>query len=281
MTKSLYNPQFEHDSCGVGCITNFKGISSHSIVKDALTMLENMEHRGATGSDPDTGDGAGILIQIPHDFLKEQLQTFGVQLPQAGLYGIGMIFYPQHYTTRELCRKVINDCMITMGFKLITYRLVPTDSSIPGHESKSVEPYIEQLFLVHEDDTIKNDDLERKLFVLGNYITNQINNRVQAANDEFYIASLSCNTLIYKGQLKTDQLRSYYHDLQNQGLTSALAIVHSRFSTNTFPNWKLAQPFRYIAHNGEINTIRGNVTKMRSKEALMRSEHFSPEELSY
>ena len=166
--------------------------------------------------------------------------------------------------------------MITMGFKLITYRLVPTDSSIPGHESKSVEPYIEQLFLVHGDHTIKNDDLERKLFVLGNYITNQINNRVKAANDEFYIASLSCNTLIYKGQLKTDQLRSYYHDLQNQDLTSAMAIVHSRFSTNTFPNWKLAQPFRYIAHNGEINTIRGNVTKMRSKEALMESEHFSP-----
>ena len=281
MSKSLYNPQFEHDSCGVGCITNFKGTSSHSIVKDALTMLENMEHRGATGSDPDTGDGAGILIQIPHDFLKEQLQTFGVQLPKAGLYGVGMIFYPQHYATRELCRKVINDCMMTMGFKLITYRLVPTDSSIPGHESKSVEPYIEQLFLVHEDDTMKSDDLERKLFVLGNYITNQINNCVQAANDEFYIASLSCNTLIYKGQLKTDQLRRYYHDLQNQGLTSALAIVHSRFSTNTFPNWKLAQPFRYIAHNGEINTIRGNVTKMRSKEALMQSEHFSPEEMSF
>ena len=281
MTKGLYNPQFEHDSCGVGCITNFKGISSHSIVKDALTMLENMEHRGATGSDPDTGDGAGILVQIPHDFLKAQLQTFGVQLPQAGLYGIGMIFYPQHYASRELCRKVINDCMVTMGFKLITYRLVPTDGSIPGHESKSVEPYIEQLFLVYEDETIIDDDLERKLFVLGNYITNQINKHVQAANDEFYIASLSCNTLIYKGQLKTDQLRSYYHDLQNEGLTSALAIVHSRFSTNTFPNWKLAQPFKYVAHNGEINTIRGNVTKMRSKEALMQSEHFSTEELSY
>ena len=281
MSKGLYDPQFEHDSCGVGCITNFKGIKSHAIVKDALTMLENMEHRGATGSDPDTGDGAGILIQIPHDFLEEQLQTFGIPLPQVGLYGVGMVFYPQHYATRELCRKVINDCMTTMNFKLITYRLVPTDANVPGHESKSVEPYIEQLFLVHEDDTIKGDDLERKLFVLGNYITHQINNYVQAANDEFYIASLSCNTLIYKGQLKTDQLRSYYHDLQNESFTSALAIVHSRFSTNTFPNWKLAQPFRYIAHNGEINTIRGNVTKMRSKEALMHSEYFSSKELSY
>ena len=281
MSKGLYDPQFEHDSCGVGCITNFKGIKSHAIVKDALTMLENMEHRGATGSDPDTGDGAGILIQIPHDFLEEQLQTFGIPLPKVGLYGVGMVFYPQHYATRELCRKVINDCMTTMNFKLITYRLVPTDANVPGHESKSVEPYIEQLFLVHEDDTVQGDDLERKLFVLGNYITHQINNYVHAANDEFYIASLSCNTLIYKGQLKTDQLRSYYHDLQNERLSSALAIVHSRFSTNTFPNWKLAQPFRYIAHNGEINTIRGNVTKMRSKEALMHSAYFSSKELSY
>ena len=166
MNKGLYDSQFEHDSCGVGCITNFKGNQSHAIVKDALTMLENMEHRGATGSDPDTGDGAGILIQIPHDFLEEQLQKFGVRLPQAGLYGVGMVFYPQQDITRELCRKVINDCMATMGFKLITYRLVPTDANVPGHESKSVEPYIEQLFLINKDHTIKGDDLERKLFVL-------------------------------------------------------------------------------------------------------------------
>jgi glutamate synthase (NADPH) large chain len=281
MNKSLYTPEFEHDSCGVGCVVNIKGAKSHDIVKDALTMLENMEHRGATGADPETGDGAGILIQIPHDFFKSQLKSFGIDLPKSNQYGVGMIFYPQNYATRELCRKVINDCMGKMGFKLITYRLVPTDKTVPGHESRSVEPYIEQLFLTHKDSKLQGDDLERKLFVLSNYITHQINNYVQAANDEFYIASLSCNTIIYKGQLKTAQVRGYFHDLQDVQLMSALAIIHSRFSTNTFPNWKLAQPFRYIAHNGEINTIRGNVTKMQSKEALMSSKYFTTEELSY
>ncbi|MBV6643821.1 MAG: glutamate synthase large subunit [Cyclobacteriaceae bacterium] len=280
-TKTLYTPELEHDSCGVGCVVNINGRKSHKTVKDALTMLKNMEHRGATGSDPETGDGAGVLIQIPHPFFKQELREFGMNLPDEGHYGVGMVFYPNHYNTREDCRKVMNSCMRKMGFQLIGYRLVPVNSSVPGHESKSVEPYIEQVFIQHKNPDVQGDELERKLFVLSNFISHQVKQQVRGQNDEFYLASFSSRTIIYKGQLKTNQLEKYYHDLENAELKSALAIVHSRFSTNTFPNWRLAQPFRFIAHNGEINTIRGNVNKMQSKEALMSSPLYSKEELSW
>lgn len=277
----LYRDEFEHDACGVGCVVNINGRKSHKSVKDALTMLKNMEHRGATGSDPETGDGAGILIQIPHTFYKQELRELAINLPDEGEYGVGMIFYPQHYPTRDHCRKVMNSALRKMGFQLLGYRPVPVDGNVPGHESKSVEPYVEQIFLQNRDTQLKQEDLERKLFVLSQLITNEVKKEVPASNDEFCISSLSTHTIIYKGQLKTNQLEKYYHDLTNPELKSALAIVHSRFSTNTFPNWKLAQPFSHIAHNGEINTIRGNVTKMQSKEALMSSPYFTEEELSW
>lgn len=279
--KGLYCQELEHDACGVGCVVNINGRKSHKTVKDALTMLKNMEHRGATGSDPETGDGAGILIQIPHTFYKQELRELAINLPDEGEYGVGMIFYPQHYPTRDACRKVMNSAVRKMGFQLLGYRPVPVDGHVPGHESKSVEPYVEQVFLQSKDHSIGQDDLERKLFVLKHLISNEVKKELPAANDEFYISSLSSKTIIYKGQLKTNQLETYYHDLLNPDLKSALAVVHSRFSTNTFPNWKLAQPFSHIAHNGEINTIRGNVTKMQSKEALMSSPHYTEEELSW
>lgn len=275
--KSLYCKEHEHDECGVGCVVNTKGEKSHQIVYDALEMLVNMEHRGATGADPNTGDGAGILIQIPHNFYKHEIST----LPDNGSYGVGMFFFPKHEETRKKCKEVINKCIERMSFKMITYRKVPTDQAEIGHESKSVEPFIEQLFVQHNEENLSGDELERKLFVLNNYITHQIRNLVDGENNEFYVVSFSARTVIYKGQLKTSQVRKYYLDLQNEKLTSALAIVHSRFSTNTFPNWKLAQPFRFIAHNGEINTIKGNVTKMKSKEALMNSPLYTEEELSF
>ena len=277
--KGLYQPDFEHDSCGVGCVVNLDGQRAHAVVKDALTMLRNMEHRGATGSDPETGDGAGIMLQLPHEFFRKELKEFAIELPEPGQYGVGMVFFPQVYEVREKCRKRLNGCLARMGFELLGYRLVPVDGQVPGHGSKAVEPYIEQVFVQPKDKALQGVELERKLFVLRNLVANEVKENIKGENGTFYIASFSARTIIYKGQLKTDQLERYYHDLRHPNLKSALAIVHSRFSTNTFPNWKLAQPFRFIAHNGEINTIRGNVNKMKSKEALMSSPFFTAEEL--
>ena len=278
--KGLYTKELEHDSCGVGCIADIQNRESHKTVKDALTMLKNMEHRGATGGDENTGDGAGILVQIPHNFFKEELGKFAIDLPKKGSYGVGMIFFPKNYQIREECRQIFNKCIKNLGLYLIGYRLVPIDEQVPGHESKAAEPYIEQLFVGVKDD-LTEEELERKLFVLNHYATHEITRNVAGENGNFYVCSLSSRTIIYKGQLKTDQVEAYYHDLQNNQFKSAFAIVHSRFSTNTFPNWKLAQPFRYLAHNGEINTIRGNVTKMKSKEANMSSPLFSEAELKW
>ncbi|MEP4532505.1 MAG: glutamate synthase large subunit [Cyclobacteriaceae bacterium] len=278
--KTLYSEEFEKDSCGVGCIANLDNVPNHKVVKDALTMLTNMEHRGATGSDENTGDGAGILTQIPHAFFKGELEKFAINLPKKGTYGVGMIYLPKNYQIREKCRAVLNKCIQSMGLSLIGYRWVPIDEQVPGHESKAAEPYIEQVF-VGANDKLSEEDLERKLFVLSNYVSHEVQNNVKGENGNFYVCSFSCRKIIYKGQLKTDQVERYYHDLQNEKYTSSLAVVHSRFSTNTFPNWKLAQPFRYLAHNGEINTIRGNVNKMKSKEANMSSEYFSEKELQW
>ncbi|MEO9477926.1 MAG: glutamate synthase large subunit [Cyclobacteriaceae bacterium] len=278
--KTLYSEEFEKDSCGVGCIANLDNVPDHKVVKDALTMLTNMEHRGATGSDENTGDGAGILTQIPHAFFKSELEKFAINLPKKGTYGVGMLYLPKNYQIREKCRAVLNKCIQSMGLSLIGYRWVPIDEQVPGHESKAAEPYIEQVF-VGANDKLSETDLERKLFVLSNYVSHEVQNNIKGENGDFYVCSFSCRKIIYKGQLKTDQVERYYHDLQNEKYTSSLAVVHSRFSTNTFPNWKLAQPFRYLAHNGEINTIRGNVNKMKSKEANMSSEYFSEKELQW
>lgn len=278
--KGLYSSELEHDSCGVGCIASIQNKESHKIVKDALTMLENMEHRGATGSDENTGDGAGIMVQIPHTFFKQELLNFGTHLPKKGSYGVGMVFFPKHYQVREECRLVLNNAIKDLDLSLIGYRAVPVDEQVPGHESKAAEPHIEQVFITSKE-KLTDMELERKLFVLSNYATNEIKSNVKGENGHFYFCSCSSRTVIYKGQLKTDQVQRYFHDLGNSQFKSAFAIVHSRFSTNTFPNWKLAQPFRYLAHNGEINTIRGNVNKMKSKEANMSSPLFSEKELQW
>ncbi|MEQ8927245.1 MAG: glutamate synthase central domain-containing protein, partial [Fulvivirga sp.] len=275
--KGLYIPELEHDSCGIGCIANIDGHASSDIIQDALTMLENMEHRGGTGSDPDSGDGAGILMQVPHTYLSNKTLELGFQIPEFGSYGVGMIFFPRVKSVRDACKDMMSEIAKEMGLTVIGYRTVPVNHTIPGSESRRVEPIIEQVFLKH--DTATFEELERRLFLFRNYATHKVNSEVIGSNGEYYLPSLSHKVIIYKGQLRTDQLRSYYLDLQSEELTSALAVVHSRFSTNTFPNWKLAQPFRYIAHNGEINTIKGNVTKMKSKEAIMKSEFYSDEEL--
>ncbi|WP_339925502.1 glutamate synthase large subunit [uncultured Cyclobacterium sp.] len=278
MNQGLYRSEFEHDACGIGSVVNVKGLKSHETISDALLMLSNMEHRGGRGSDPKTGDGAGILIQLPHTFLKEVTQRLGFGLPEEGFYGVGMVFFPNNKQLYKKCKSNLNKIINELGFKLIGYRAVPTDDTVPGSGALEVMPNIEQVFVQHKDN-LSGLDLERKLFVLRNYATSILNSTIPGVNSAFYFASFSSQTLIYKGQLRTDQVLTFYKDLQNNKLKSAIALVHSRFSTNTFPNWRLAQPFRFLSHNGEINTIRGNLNKMRSKETLMKSIHFTDEEL--
>ena len=277
-THGLYRPEFEHDACGIGCIAKVTGEKSHELIQDALDMLENMEHRGGTGADPETGDGAGILFQTPHEFLRIKCLELGFDLPGPGSYGVGMIFFPKNPQVREKCRETLERHAEELDFTILGYRDVPVNKNVPGSGASRVEPVIEQVFLTHNDG-ITGGDLDRKLFVLRNYTTHYIGHNISGNNGDFYMPSLSVNTIIYKGQLRTNQLRPYYLDLQEKTMKSAFAIVHSRFSTNTFPNWKLAQPFRYLSHNGEINTIRGNVTKMKSKEAMMKSSLFTDDEL--
>ncbi len=268
----------EHDACGVGFISNVSGSRDHQILSDSLTMLENMEHRGGRGASPKTGDGAGILLQIPHEFFHEICKNKGFALPQRGHYGVAMVFLPADNKIKKACSKIVKQSCKQLGLEIICAREVPVDSSIPGPAASEIEPHIEQIFIKASSGNMDTAALERKLFIFKNCTTHRIAKEVAGAG-MFYIVSSSAKTIIYKGQLRTDQLRKYFIDLRDTRVKTALAIVHSRFSTNTFPNWKLAQPFRYIAHNGEINTIRGNVNKMKSKEALFKSALFTDDEL--
>jgi len=277
-TKSMYAPQYESDACGIGFIANIKGKRSHQIVEDALTMLENMEHRGAIGSDPESGDGAGILIQKPDAFLRAECSKSGIQLPAYDEYGVGMVFFPSDAELQKKCRVLLNNQIEELGLVLLGYREVPRFAGVVGVTALLKEPETEQVFLAHKDG-LKEMDLERKLFVLRQYAFHEINRQVLNDSGEFYFTSCSYKTLVYKGQFRTHQLRSYYTDLQNEQFDSAIALIHSRFSTNTFPKWRLAQPFRFLAHNGEINTIRGNVNWMRSNETLFESTKFTPDEM--
>jgi glutamate synthase (NADPH/NADH) large chain len=279
MQEGLYRSEFEHDSCGIGAVVDLSNIPTHETISDALYMLSNMEHRGGRGADPKSGDGAGISIQVPHQFLKDVTARTEINLPEPGYYGVGMTFFPRNKQLYQRSKELLNRLIEEMGFHLIGYREVPVDETVPGSGALEVMPNIEQLFVSHRDG-LTGIELERKLYVLRNYATSEINSRIPGVNHAFYFASLSSLTLIYKGQLRTDQVLAFYKDLQNPRIESAFAIVHSRFSTNTFPNWRLAQPFRFLSHNGEINTIRGNLNKMKSKEALMKSKFFTEDELA-
>jgi len=276
--QGLYVPSMERDSCGIGFVANLKGNKSHDVIEDAITMLMNMEHRGGCGCEPETGDGAGIMLQMPHDFLKDECAKTGIKLPEFGKYGVGMIFFPSDKEIREECRAILNQHIAELDFELLGYREVPTNNAEIGATAKSLEPKIEQVFVRHKYIT-DPAEFERKLYVLKKYTTHYIGHNVDDDNNDFYFVSFSHKTIVYKGQLRTDQVKLYYPDLCNEKMTTALALVHSRFSTNTFPKWKLAQPFKYIAHNGEINTIRGNVNWMSSKEALLESSYFSKEDI--
>jgi len=277
-SRGLYRDEFEHDSCGIGFVTNLKGKKSHDIIENALTMLTCMEHRGGTGIDVKSGDGAGILIQIPHDFLVAQAHDLNINLPAAGDYGVGMIFFPLVSERAEKCRTMISDTAQLLGLTILGYRPVPGDNSVLGAAALETEPQIEQIF-IQKPDGMQTQQFERKLFILRKYLAHTINANVAKEIDEFYVASMSSRTIVYKGQFTTAQVRQYYLDLQNEDVVSGLAMFHSRFSTNTFPAWRRAQPFRYLSHNGEINTVKGNVNWMHAREAMFKSINFSDAEL--
>ena len=275
----LYTPQLESDACGTGFIANLNGDASHATVANALAMLENMEHRGACGCEPNSGDGAGILTQIPHAFFERKLKELGKELPEFGKYGVGQLYLPAEKELSQRCRFLFEDYCDELGFEVITYRKVPTDAEEVGKTSGDAQPRMEQIFVTPKQ-PLGPKVLERKLYVLRKFGTHRIHATYPETRDQFYLASFSYKTIVYKGQLTTWQLKGFYPDLQDIGYTSAIALVHSRFSTNTVPKWKLAQPFRMIAHNGEINTVQGNVNWWKSKESLIRStKTFTEEEL--
>ncbi|HHZ87993.1 MAG TPA: glutamate synthase large subunit, partial [Chromatiaceae bacterium] len=267
--QGLYDPANEHDACGVGFVANVKGQKSHEIIRQGLTILENLTHRGAVGADPLAGDGAGLLIQIPDAFLRSVCSEQGTVLPDAGDYGVGVVFFPRSCLSQ--CTEVIERVIAAEGQRLLGWRDVPTNNACLGEGVKAVEPAIRQVFIAHGDDTANTDHLERKLFVIRKLIENAIATSGFDGAEGFYIPSLSARTLLYKGLLLANQVDAYYDDLKDPRMTSALALVHQRFSTNTFPSWDLAQPFRMIAHNGEINTMRGNINWMAARRHSMQS----------
>jgi glutamate synthase (NADPH) large chain len=275
----LYDPAYEHDACGIGFVAHIKGTKSHQNIGDALTILENMEHRGASGSEVNTGDGAGIMIQIPHEFFFDELLHKGLHLPNAGEYGVGFIFFPTDKGVAAECKEIFERAAEKLNIEIIGYRTVPVNKSTIGPTALSVEPIMEQVFVKKPDHVKDAEDFERKLFILKNYASHTINNSIKKDAIGFYMTSLSQNTIIYKGQLTSHQVREYFPDLSDKRVVSAFGLVHSRFATNTFPSWKLAQPFRYIAHNGEINTLQGNLNWLRSNESSFLSPYFSKEEL--
>ncbi len=277
--QGLYRPEFEHDSCGTGFIANIHGHKSNQIIDDALTMLENMEHLGACGCDPETGDGAGILIQLPHEFLMEECSNLEISLPEPGEYGVGMIFFPKDSSLKKACRMVITNALEKLGLQKLGYRKLAVNSSVIGETAHLAEPDVEQLFVLRPHHITNANDFERKLYVLRRYINKTITETIPGAGEHFYFTSFSCKTIIYKGQLTTYQLRKYFADLSDPRMASGLAMIHSRFSTNTFPSWKLAQPFRLIAHNGEINTLTGNLNWFYSGVKSFASSYFTSEEM--
>ncbi|MDE2841918.1 MAG: glutamate synthase large subunit [Chloroflexota bacterium] len=272
----LYSPHLEHDSCGVGVVANIKGGQSHEIITESLQVLVNLGHRGACGCDPETGDGAGILMQMPHAFFSKECPALGIDLPELGSYGVGMVFLPPAPEAKGLCEDLINRSIASEGLALLGWRDVPVDPDKLGRDARAVQPAIRQFFVVSGKADMEPDQLQRKLYTLRKVIENGLADCVIGEDDAdyFYICSLSNSTVVYKGLLMAHQVADFYLDLNDESLVSAFALVHSRFSTNTLGHWKLAHPYRYLAHNGEINTLRGNTNWMHAREAQFESPLF-------
>jgi glutamate synthase (NADPH/NADH) large chain len=275
LKQGLYDPANEHDACGVGFVANVKGRKSHEIVQQGLRILENLTHRGAVGADPCAGDGAGLLIQLPDEFLRAECSTLGITLPETGGYGVGMLFLPQPETTRTQCEQLIEQTIAEEGQGVLGWRDVPTNNDGLGLSVKLVEPVIRQIFISRGDNCSTDDDFERKLFIIRKRVEHAVRDSGLEGSECFYVPSFSARTICYKGMLLANQVNTYYPDLNDDRITTALALVHQRFSTNTFPSWDLAHPFRMIAHNGEINTVRGNINWMNARRHSMASDLFN------
>jgi len=273
--QGLYDPNFEHDACGMGFVVNVKGEKSHDIIDEALTVLENLSHRGASGADEDTGDGAGILVQIPHDFFSRECEVLGFKIPKKGNYGVGMIFAHKYEDFRKVQMQTFESIVEEEGQKVLGWREVPIDRSVIGAGAKSVIPRFIQVFIEKNPQLTDDMEFERKLYVIRKKAENTIVPMCAEKGGTFYVSSLSSKTLVYKGMLTAEQLRNFYLDLSDLDFISALAMVHSRFSTNTFPSWERAHPNRYLVHNGEINTIRGNVNWIKARQnCILDSPYF-------
>ena len=275
--QGLYRPEFEHDSCGVGFVAHVKGKRSHKIIEDADHLLCRMDHRGARGAEPNTGDGAGMLTALPHEFLaKVAQQSFGVTLPPPGKFAAGIVFLPTDAGERERCKSAVAAICAEEGQTLVGWRVVPTnaDAADLGHGARDAAPQIEQLF-VAAGPGCEGDAFERKLYLLRKRASHRLRGDTTLRQAKyFYVCSLSSKVLIYKGMLTPGQLLNFYPDLRDPDYTTHLAMVHSRFSTNTFPSWDRAQPNRFMSHNGEINTLRGNENWMRARQGVVASPLF-------
>ena len=270
--QGLYDPAHEHDACGVGFVAHIKGEKSHAIVQQGLKILENLDHRGAVGADKLMGDGAGILIQLPDALYREEMAAQGVTLPAPGEYGVGMIFMPKEHASRLACEQEMERAIANEGQVLLGWRDVPVNKDMPMSPTvREKEPILRQVFIGRGNDVIVQDALERKLYVIRKTASAHIQSLKLKHSKEYYVVSMSSRTVIYKGLLLADQVGTYYKDLQDTRCVSALGLVHQRFSTNTFPEWPLAHPYRYVAHNGEINTVKGNYNWMKAREGVMSS----------
>ena len=270
----LYNPSTEKDACGVGFIVNIKGVKSRDIVAKGLELMKNIEHRGAVGADPNTGDGGGILIQMPDEFMRKAATEVKVVLPAYGKYAVGFIFLPQNAIQRRSCEHIIEKIVLDVEQKFLGWRNVPVNPAVLGHGAKQTQPFIRQCFVGIGENIKDQDEFERKLYLIRRVIDHRIRVELKLDRSLYYVPSFSSKTIIYKGMLLAAQMTDYYADLNDPDMKSALALVHLRFSTNTFPTWDLAHPFRMIAHNGEINTLQGNKNWMRTKEAVMDSPYY-------
>jgi len=272
--QGLYDPSYEKDSCGVGFIADMKNRKSHAIVAQGLQILHNIDHRGAVGADPKLGDGCGILTQIPHRFFKEECARIGIELPEPGHYAIGQFFMPQEADNRATCEEIVAQTIEEEGLVFLGWRDVPVDNSDLGEAVKETEPCHRQIFVGRPAEITDEDEFERQVYVLRKSVSNKVYKRHDRATATYYPVSFSCRTIVYKGMVLVTQLGAYFKDLTDERFESALALVHQRFATNTFPSWRLAHPYRMVAHNGEINTLRGNVNWMAARQASVDSDLF-------
>ena len=272
--QGLYDPQFEHDACGIGCVVNISGKKEHRIVRQALTILANLNHRGGAGSESDTGDGAGILLQIPDKYFRKVFESTEIILPTSGSYGVGMVFLPRDREKRIKCEQLIEKFVVQEGQKVLGWRTSPVNDNTLGKTAKENCPYIRQIFIGKDDLVTDNNTFERKLYCIRKCCEKALVGQSESSDEYFYFASLSSRTIVYKGMLTAKQVDEFYVDLTSIDFESALALVHSRYSTNTFPSWERAHPYRYLIHNGEINTLRGNINRMYARQSQIKTDLF-------